>query len=163
MIFCEIDPTLKQQSKTIMDCITGNANTFYMKGAGDMLEALRTVSSWTYEEMQKYCPGDYTNSDEGLWKMLRMNPGDIISAVEAYKENKRREKDKQDKSAVRALARIFEKHKCKNCKYWKLEDELPWISEFMECTRVDESDPDWYLKWHFKDPEQSCEHWERKP
>ena len=32
--------------------------------------------------------------------------------------------------------------KCKDCKFWKLEDELPYISEFMECTRVDKNDPE---------------------
>jgi len=48
--------------------------------------------------------------------------------------------------------------KCKDCKYWQMENELPGISEFMECTRVDESDPDWWKKWHFRGPEDSCEY-----
>lgn len=52
--------------------------------------------------------------------------------------------------------------KCKECKYWQMEDELPGISEFMECTRVDENDPDWWKKWHFRGPEDSCKYGERK-
>lgn len=52
--------------------------------------------------------------------------------------------------------------KCKDCKYWQMEDELPGITAFMECTRVDESDPDWWKKWHWRGPEDSCEHGERR-
>jgi len=52
--------------------------------------------------------------------------------------------------------------KCKECKYWQMEEEFPGISEFMECVRVDKSDPDWYKKWHFRGPEDSCEYGERK-
>jgi hypothetical protein len=48
--------------------------------------------------------------------------------------------------------------KCKDCKYWQMEDELPGISEFMECTRIDENDPDWWKKYHFRGPEDSCEY-----
>lgn len=52
--------------------------------------------------------------------------------------------------------------KCKDCKYWQLEDELPGITAFMECTRIDENDPDWWKKWHWRGAEDSCEHGERK-
>ncbi len=52
--------------------------------------------------------------------------------------------------------------KCKDCKYWKLEDELPHITSFMECTLVDKEDPDWHLKYHFKGPEDSCERGKKK-
>ena len=52
--------------------------------------------------------------------------------------------------------------KCKECKYWQIEDELPWISEFMECTRIDENDPDWWKKYHFRGPDDSCEYGERR-
>ena len=52
--------------------------------------------------------------------------------------------------------------KCKECKYWQRENEPPWISEFMECTRVDENDPDWWKKWHFREPEDSCKYGEKK-
>ena len=48
--------------------------------------------------------------------------------------------------------------KCKHCKFWNVEDELPYISEFMECTRVNEKDPDWWKKYHFRGPEDSCEY-----
>ena len=51
--------------------------------------------------------------------------------------------------------------KCKDCKYWQMENEFPGISEFMECTRVDENDPDWYLKWHFRGPNDSCKYGEK--
>jgi len=42
-----------------------------------------------------------------------------------------------------------------------MEEELPGISEFMECTRVDENDHDWWKKWHFRGPDDSCEYGEK--
>ena len=42
-----------------------------------------------------------------------------------------------------------------------MEDELPGISEFMECTRINENDPDWWKKWHFRGPDDSCEYGEK--
>ncbi len=99
----------------------------YMRGAEDMLEALRTVDTLSYQEMQKYFPGDYTNDVAGFRKILQMNPGDILETVDKYRDDKMQEKDEREKVAVQAMAdtigidRLLEiANAIKN------EDELPY-------------------------------------
>ena len=76
----------------------------YMRGAEDMLEALRTVDTLSYQEMQKYSPGDYTNDIAGFRKILQMNPGDILEIVDKYRDDQMQEKDERVKAAVQAMA-----------------------------------------------------------
>lgn len=76
----------------------------YMRGAEDMLEALRTVDTLSYHEMQKYFPGDYTNDVAGFRKILQMNPGDILKIADQYRDDKIQEKDEREKAAVKAMA-----------------------------------------------------------
>lgn len=76
----------------------------YMRGAEDMLEALRTVDTLSYHEMQNYFPGDYTNNVDGFSKILQMNPGDILEIVDKYRDDKIQEKDEREKAEVQAMA-----------------------------------------------------------
>ena len=76
----------------------------YMRGAEDMLDALRTVDTLSYQEMQKYFPGDYTNDVAGFREILQMNPGDILEIVDKYRDDKIQEKDEREKAAVQAMA-----------------------------------------------------------
>ena len=76
----------------------------YMRGVEDMLEALRTVDTLSYHEMQNYFPGDYTNDVAGFRKILQMNPGDILGIVDKYRDDKIQEKDEREKVAVQAMA-----------------------------------------------------------
>jgi hypothetical protein len=76
----------------------------YMRGAEDMLEALRTVDTLSYQEMQKYFPGDYTNNVAGFRKILQINPGDILEIVDKYRDDKLQEKEEREKVAVQAMA-----------------------------------------------------------
>lgn len=52
--------------------------------------------------------------------------------------------------------------RCKDCIYYQWENELPGITEFMECTRPDPEDPEWHLKYHFKSDNDTCPHGVRK-
>ena len=79
----------------------------YMHGAEDMLEALRTVDTLSYQEMQKYFPGDYTNDVAGFRKILQMNPGDILETVDKYRDDKTQEKDEREKASVKAMADVI--------------------------------------------------------
>ena len=76
----------------------------YMHGAEDMLEALRTVDTLSYHEMQNYFPGDYTNDVAGFRKILQMNPGDILEIVDKYRDDKMQGKDEREKAAVKDMS-----------------------------------------------------------
>jgi hypothetical protein len=76
----------------------------YMRGAEDMLEALKIVSSMGYENMQKYFPGDYNNNISGFYMVICRNPGDILEIVDKYRDDQMLEKDERQKTAVQAMA-----------------------------------------------------------
>lgn len=76
----------------------------YMRGAEDMLEALKIISSMGYVVMKKYFPGDYTSDVSGMRKILLMNSGDILEVVDKYRDDKMQEKDEREKVAVKAMA-----------------------------------------------------------
>ena len=76
----------------------------YMHGAEDMLEALRTISSMGYDNMRKYFPGSYNSNVDGIRMIIQMNPGDILEAVDKYRDDKLQEKDEREKSSVKAMA-----------------------------------------------------------
>lgn len=76
----------------------------YKHGAEDMLEAMKTISSMGYVDMQKYFPGDYTSDVSGMRKILLMNPGDILEAVDKYQNDQQMEKDECEKASVKAMA-----------------------------------------------------------
>ena len=97
--------------------------------------------------------------DEELSKNELDAASEIIHAI--HKADGYFPKDLEEK--VKFIMQWANKNmKCKDCKYWEMEEELPGISEFMECTRVDKNDPDWWKKWHWRGPEDSCEYGERK-
>lgn len=52
--------------------------------------------------------------------------------------------------------------RCKDCIYYQMEDEPPHITTFMECTRPNPEDPDWFAKWHFRSENDTCPYGVRK-
>lgn len=52
--------------------------------------------------------------------------------------------------------------RCKDCIYYREEDELPHITPFMECARPNPDDPEWHLKYHFKNDNDTCPHGVRR-
>lgn len=76
----------------------------YMRGAEDVLEALRTISSMGYEDMQKYFPGRYNSDASGICMVFQMNPGDILEIADKFRDDKMQEKDEREKVAVHAMA-----------------------------------------------------------
>ena len=76
----------------------------YIRGVEDMLEALRTISSMGYDNMRKYFPGSYNSNVDGIRMIIQMNPGDILEAVDKYRDDKMQEKDEREKVAVKAMA-----------------------------------------------------------
>jgi hypothetical protein len=76
----------------------------YIRGAEDMLEALRTISSMEYEDVKKYFPGDYNNDVSGLRKILLMNPGDILVTAHKYMDDEMQGKEEREKAEVQAMS-----------------------------------------------------------
>lgn len=76
----------------------------YMRGAQDMKDARRTISSMGYEDMRKYFPGSYNSDVGGIRLIIQMNPGDILGMVDKYRDDKLQEKDERAKSSVKAMA-----------------------------------------------------------
>ena len=79
----------------------------YMRSTEDMLEALRTISSMGYEDMRKYFPGSYNSNVDGIRMIIQMNHGDILEAVDKYRDDKLKEKDEHEKSSVKAMADVI--------------------------------------------------------
>lgn len=86
------------------DAQTGNTNDAYMRGAEDMRSALGTVSNMSLEEIYKYFNQECYNYLDGLCRVIRLNPGDILEAVDKYRDDKSQEKDEREKSSVKAMA-----------------------------------------------------------
>ena len=76
----------------------------YMRGAEDMLEALRTVSDMDAVNIHKYFGIDHQSSLEGLYWVIQTSAGDILEIVDKYRDDKMQEKDEREKAAVQAMA-----------------------------------------------------------
>ena len=76
----------------------------YMRGAEDMLEALRTVSDMGAVDIFKYFGIDHQSSLEGLYWVIQTSAGDILEIVDKYRDDKMQEKDEREKAAVQAMA-----------------------------------------------------------
>lgn len=76
----------------------------YMHGAEDMLEALRTVSDMDAVNIHKYFGIDHQSSLEGLYWVVQTSAGDILEAVDRYRDDKMQEKDEWEKTAVQTMA-----------------------------------------------------------
>ena len=76
----------------------------YMHGAEDMRCALEIVSNMSAEEIYKYFNQEYSNHLDGLYMVICRNPGDILEAVDKYRDDNLKEKDEHEKSSVKALA-----------------------------------------------------------
>lgn len=76
----------------------------YMRGAEDMLEALRTVSDMGAVDIHKYFGIDHQSSLEGLYWVVQKSAGDILEIVDKYRDDKMQEKDEREKAAVQAMA-----------------------------------------------------------
>lgn len=76
----------------------------YMRGAEDMLEALRTVSDMDAMNIYKYFGIDHQSSFEGLYWVVQTSAGDILEAVDRYRDDKMQEKDEWGKASVQAMA-----------------------------------------------------------
>lgn len=77
----------------------------YMRGAEDMLEALRTVSDMDAVTIYKYFGIDHQSSFEGLyWVIQGTGAGDILGTVDKYRDDQMQEKDEREKAAVQAMA-----------------------------------------------------------
>ena len=76
----------------------------YMRGAEDMLEALRTVSDMDAMNLHKYFDIDHQSSLEGLYWVVQTSAGDILEAVDRYRDDKMQEKDEREKASVQAMA-----------------------------------------------------------
>lgn len=76
----------------------------YMHGAEDMKDALTTVSDMSANEIYKYFGKNWSNNMDGLYMVLRMNPGDILEIVDKYRDDQIQEKDEREKASVQAMA-----------------------------------------------------------
>ena len=76
----------------------------YMRGAEDMLEALRTVSDMDAVNIHKYFGIDHQSSLEGLYWVVQTSAGDILETVNRYRDDMIQEKDEREKTAVQAMA-----------------------------------------------------------
>ena len=76
----------------------------YMRGAEDMLEALRTVSDMDAVNIHKYFGIDHQSSLEGLYWVVQTSAGDILEIVDKYRDDMMQEKDEREKAAVQAMA-----------------------------------------------------------
>lgn len=76
----------------------------YMRGVEDMKDALTMVSDMSANEIYKYFGKNLSNNMDGLYMVLRMNPGDILEVVGKYKDDKLQEKDEHEKASVKAMA-----------------------------------------------------------
>lgn len=76
----------------------------YMHGAEDMRCALEIVSNMSAEEIYKYFNQEYSNHLDGLYMVIRRNPGDILETVDKYRGDKMQEKDEREKASVKAMA-----------------------------------------------------------
>lgn len=83
----------------------------YMRGAEDMLEALRTVFDMDIEDAAKYFNINLANHDAFITiriplmeTVLNMNGGDILEIVDKYRDDQMQEKDERQKAAVKAMA-----------------------------------------------------------
>ena len=76
----------------------------YMRGAEDMLEALRTVSDMDAVNIHKYFGIDHQSSLEGLYWVIQTSAGDILEIVDKYRDDQMQEKDEREKAEVQAMA-----------------------------------------------------------
>lgn len=81
----------------------------YMRGAEDMLEALRTVFDMDIKDADKYFNIDFAKLFTSvrlplMESALKMNGGDILEIVDRYRDDKMQEKDEREKTAVQAMA-----------------------------------------------------------
>lgn len=76
----------------------------YMRGAEDMRGALEIVSNMSAEEIYKYFNQEYSNHLDGLYMVIRRNPGDILEIVDKYRDDQMQEKDERQKAEVQAMA-----------------------------------------------------------
>ena len=76
----------------------------YMRGAEDMLEALRTVSDMGAVDIHKYFGIDHQSSLEGLYWVIQTSAGDILGTVDKYRDDQMQEKDEREKTEVQAMA-----------------------------------------------------------
>ena len=76
----------------------------YMRGAEDMLEALRTVSDMGAVDIFKYFGIDHQSSLEGLYWVIQTSAGDILEIVDKYRDDQMQEKDEREKAEVQAMA-----------------------------------------------------------
>ena len=82
----------------------GRQNAVYMRGAQDMLEALRTVSDMDAVNILKYFGIDHQSSLEGLYWVIQTSAGDILETVDKYRDDQMQENDEREKAAVQAMA-----------------------------------------------------------
>lgn len=83
----------------------------YMRGAEDMLEALKTIFDMDIEDASKYFNISLANHDPFttiriplMETVLNMNGGDILGIVDKYRDDKIQEKDEREKVVVQAMA-----------------------------------------------------------
>ena len=83
----------------------------YMRGAEDMLEALRTVFDMDIKDADKYFNIDFASHElftsvrlPLMESALKMNGGDILEIVDRYRNDKMQEKDERNKMEVQAMA-----------------------------------------------------------
>lgn len=76
----------------------------YMHGMEDMLEALKTVSDMTPNEISQYFQIDRYSHLDGLYAVLRGNAGEIMEKVGKYRNDQMQEKDEREKASVQAMA-----------------------------------------------------------
>ena len=77
----------------------------YMRGAEDMLEALKTTLAMDTFEVSEYFGIEFTDASSlRLIKILKGNANDILDAVAKYQMSKAQEKDEHEKASVKAMA-----------------------------------------------------------
>lgn len=89
------------------DAQTDSHDGDYMRGAEDMRGALEIVSNMSAEEIYKYFNQDYSNHLDGLYMVIRRNPGDILEVVDKYQSDQKMEKNEREKASVKAMADVI--------------------------------------------------------
>lgn len=77
----------------------------YMRGAEDMLEALRTTLGMDTFEASEYFGIEFTDASSlRLIKIIKGDANDILDAIAKYQMSKAHEKEEREKASVKAMA-----------------------------------------------------------
>ena len=77
----------------------------YMRGAEDMLKAMKIMADMEPSQMQKYFPQEYSSDANGfLMAPYSGNAEEILKTIDKYQSDQQMEKNEREKASVKAMA-----------------------------------------------------------